>query len=605
MMVSSRVATSVVATVAVLGSFLMLSDGALAQRAAGPAPPTGLGRPDRGSANPSLAGQTAADGWSGQVQCVLSIRAAGYQDEQTHTWVLSGAPNARNDFRDYPVAWTVTGSGNRTSPSLRAAAAVGDSWTRNATAKSAVTLFVPLGTNTLRVSPGQPGQRATKAAGAVQSTGAAVGADADEWIFAPIDIPAPGQNSTGSRPAQTRTDLVGWRQPAGTPVVETCSWNLAKGAPSPASALTTTTIVPPLITTISALPDLAASLSATGPDGATAASWPANAYVVYVADVKNQGLAAANGATVKTPPGTGLSKNVVTCTAAGGARCPSIVNAFEAEAGMIIPVLPSGGSVQFAIATTVTGAVGSQTSLSVTATATAGDANNANNSATMTQPVVAPSSTSGSQHFLASGIFTVPQGVTSVIMEIWGAGGGGAVGQSNTCSNTSCAGGTGGDGGGSGAYTRLQATVTAGATLDVTIGAAGYPAADGGTTQVRLGGIPLVSANGGKGGKGGGAGGTDWLGGQGKAGNRGSPGGGGSLQGIVGQGQWTRFGGAGGAGAQPVAGSITPVAGMGGGGGTGVTYLCSQGASLLPTCHENPAASPGSAGGSGFARISW
>ena len=67
--------------------------------------------------------QSPADGWSGQVQCVTSARGIGYQDDQTHTWVLSGPPKARSGFRDYPAAWTVSGSGRRTPISARAAAA--------------------------------------------------------------------------------------------------------------------------------------------------------------------------------------------------------------------------------------------------------------------------------------------------------------------------------------------------------------------------------------------------------------------------------------------------------------------------------------------------
>src|SRR5512134_3196070 len=76
------------------------------------------------------AAQTPAEGWSGQVQCVIASRGIGYQDDQTHTWVLSGPPLVRNDFRDYPATWTLSGSGRRTQISARAAAAGGaDSWT--------------------------------------------------------------------------------------------------------------------------------------------------------------------------------------------------------------------------------------------------------------------------------------------------------------------------------------------------------------------------------------------------------------------------------------------------------------------------------------------
>jgi hypothetical protein len=72
------------------------------------------------SAASTAGAQSPADGWSGQVQCVLAARGPGYQDDQTHTWVLSGAPKVQNDFRDYTATWTVSGSGSRRPISARA-----------------------------------------------------------------------------------------------------------------------------------------------------------------------------------------------------------------------------------------------------------------------------------------------------------------------------------------------------------------------------------------------------------------------------------------------------------------------------------------------------
>ena len=107
--------------------------------------------------------QTPVEGWSGQVQCVIASRGVGYQDDQTHTWVLTGAPVVRNDFRDYPATWTVSGTGRRTPISARAAAAgVGDSWTYGGSEASAsITLFVPIATGTIRIAGGQRAVKAT------------------------------------------------------------------------------------------------------------------------------------------------------------------------------------------------------------------------------------------------------------------------------------------------------------------------------------------------------------------------------------------------------------------------------------------------------------
>jgi hypothetical protein len=166
--------------------------------------------------------QAAADGWSGQIECVINVRAAGYQDDQMQTWTITGAAVPRNDFRDYPAAWTVMGSGSR---------APADAWTRTGSdANGSITLFVPIGTNNIRVAPGQ---RVLKAVGGIRATAASipVTGDADEWRgYQYFDAPGAATQTAfnGSR-TQMRTDLVGWRQPAGASVTETCTWNFAKG----------------------------------------------------------------------------------------------------------------------------------------------------------------------------------------------------------------------------------------------------------------------------------------------------------------------------------------------------------------------------------------
>jgi hypothetical protein len=173
------------------------------------------------SANVTLA-QTPADGWSGQVQCVINVRASGYEDDQTHTWTLTGAAVPRNDFRDYPAVWTVIGTGKR---------APAGTWTRKGSSMSgSITLYVPVGTNTIRVVLGARWQ---KAAGGIQGTTAAVPftGDADEWRFQYFDTPdATTRTSLSGSRTQTRTDLVGWLQPANATVTETCSWNFEKGS---------------------------------------------------------------------------------------------------------------------------------------------------------------------------------------------------------------------------------------------------------------------------------------------------------------------------------------------------------------------------------------
>ncbi len=159
-------------------------------------------------------------------------------------------------------------------------------------------------------------------------------------------------------------------------------------------------------------------------------------------------------------------------------------------------------------------------------------------------------SQSGSQVFTASGNFLVPPSVTSITVEVVGAGGSGA--------------GNGGGGGGGGGYAAGVYAVTPGASIPVTIGVGGSGSV-GGTTSLGS----FISATGGANGTtvsnpnigGGGAGGT---GVNGTIVNR--------TGGTGGGGYWTYFGG-GGAGA---GGSIS----NGANGGNSISY--SPGFCLTP-----------------------
>jgi Glycine-rich domain len=93
--------------------------------------------------------------------------------------------------------------------------------------------------------------------------------------------------------------------------------------------------------------------------------------------------------------------------------------------------------------------------------------------------------------------FTVPEGVTSVLVQLYGAGGGGGGGTSTHD----------GSGGGGGAYVMSVVTVTAGDTYTITVGAGGVPGkpnepgSNGGDTQfLDPNGNVIVAAGGGQGG---------------------------------------------------------------------------------------------------------
>ena len=104
-----------------------------------------------------------------------------------------------------------------------------------------------------------------------------------------------------------------------------------------------------------------ADLSITKTDGITTVN--AGGITTYTVVVSNAGPSAADGAIFTDPSITGLSISSVTCgTPTGGAACPTAANttvALMQGAGIIIPTLPSGGSVSFTVTGTVAGNAGS------------------------------------------------------------------------------------------------------------------------------------------------------------------------------------------------------------------------------------------------------
>ncbi|MCU4188956.1 GEVED domain-containing protein [Flavobacterium sp. HXWNR29] len=166
--------------------------------------------------------------------------------------------------------------------------------------------------------------------------------------------------------------------------------------------------------------------------------------------------------------------------------------------------------------------------------------------------------------YTTSGNWIVPAGVTSVTVQIWGAGGGG--GGSNTAATN-----FGGSGGGSGAYVSRIITVSPG-TYAFTIGtggtggiAAGGTGGAGGNSTITIGGFTLT-ANGGTGGTGntGAAG----IGGTGTGGTTNTNGNSGIVGGAIGgAGGNAPNGGTGGTGGSNSDGISGTTPGGGGGGG--------------------------------------
>jgi uncharacterized repeat protein (TIGR01451 family) len=104
----------------------------------------------------------------------------------------------------------------------------------------------------------------------------------------------------------------------------------------------------------------------------------AGSTATFTAVVSNAGPDAARDVAFAAAPGSGLTLGAVSCSAAGGATCPSALGGSVA-----IPALPSGGTLTFTLPATVT--AGTNGPITLTASvSSAGDPQAANNNATGT-----------------------------------------------------------------------------------------------------------------------------------------------------------------------------------------------------------------------------
>jgi hypothetical protein len=197
---------------------------------------------------------SAADGpWFGQVQCVLSARGADYQDDQTHTWRLTGEkPLLVGMFRRWPAMWSVQGSGS------------GSAGTWKTTVPETIAPIAVWEPAVGRIRFGSQHGLLTINGGITGTTGTrqAINAPFTEWEFPVVEDDSKLTTISGMR-----TQMVpghAWRQPLDVLTTETCTWNYTKDA-SRATQISSSTG-----TTISA-----PTLRAAGPAGTIAAPAPA------------------------------------------------------------------------------------------------------------------------------------------------------------------------------------------------------------------------------------------------------------------------------------------------------------------------------------------
>ena len=197
--------------------------------------------------------RNAADGpWVGWVRCEITAQGAGYNDRQTHTWVMTGgAPTLDGVFRLYPATWTVVGGG---SLARTQATNVAGEWATNGQVPNAPIavstrpdghLVFTLRHGQLRAPNGFTGYRFYTVDGKDQPR-QTITAETYEYRFQPIDD-APANSITGSStvPITSSNAFAPTPQPGST-ATAACSWQFVQSAtpiapPSTSSAAATGT----------------------------------------------------------------------------------------------------------------------------------------------------------------------------------------------------------------------------------------------------------------------------------------------------------------------------------------------------------------------------
>ena len=166
-----------------------------------------------------------ADGpWSGEMVCVLSTRGTDYQEDQTHTWRLTGEPPlVTGSIRRWPAVWSVQGGG-RTSK---------ERWTIEGRETSApITIFeMPgfRGNPTLRIESQHAQLTAREAIRSTLASGDRRTATVWEWQFPRIDAENAATVTTISD-SRTRTmsTTYAWQRPDDAVSTETCKWRFTR-----------------------------------------------------------------------------------------------------------------------------------------------------------------------------------------------------------------------------------------------------------------------------------------------------------------------------------------------------------------------------------------
>jgi hypothetical protein len=525
--------------------------------------------------------QAPAPAWAGWARCQIDVQGPGYVERQIHTWATTGgAPAVEGAFRVHPATWSVTGGGSlqRTQGTQTLVA----QWAINgASAGAPLAVFVRASDGRLLIQARHAQLRSAGAVAGYQQqiidgkpqTPGQLSSEAFEWAFPLIDAPAADTSVSGSSTPGVNGS-VGFMQPGGSRATAACAWTFGQGtaAPAPPPALASVPVPAPPAPTTAATPPAGAPPAGAPPAGAPpAAASPAPAApppltaVLLPPGIPTVTLTPPPTATATTTPSsrTTTSPPAATATTTPSARTTTSPPSATATTTPPRATTTSPGAPPATTATPATGTIAGRVP-------------------TLDRFMA----------FTTSGTFTVPAGITSFVVEVWGAGAGGANGAWSTCSvpGLRCEDGAAGRGGGSGAYTRVAMSAPIGTVLNVNIGAAGAAGTrgiytpstdptDGGATRVMRGGETIAMANGGRID---GTGGAAWSAppATSRPGNDGKVPDGGAA----------------------VAGSVTPVGTSGGRGGNGGYHLCAGIGPVLPCSQPGY---PGAEGLPGYALITW
>jgi hypothetical protein len=270
-----------------------------------------------------------ADGpWSGQAQCVLTARGSGFEDEQTHTWRITGEPpRVTGSIRHWPAVWSVQGRGRRDVPGTGARAALTETWTITVPETSGPLAIWEIpgagGDNRLRIGS-QHGLLVAPGAMTLRATsGQILTPTVQEWVFPAAEDVVASTTITGTR---TRTLPGGpaYRKPPEAVTTETCTWHFTRGSTSSrASIATMADQAPPAITpagrgTVDTIATPGSATAAPAPPAATIDTGRTRERVLTAAAQQALADAAAAAAETACSTGSGGSSSSTPCATISG-----------------------------------------------------------------------------------------------------------------------------------------------------------------------------------------------------------------------------------------------------------------------------------------------